>query len=279
MSEYTFQEIINKRMAQIGLDVFAYDELKTEPYRKLYHFVEQYAQEKQCINIALALPLVRGILSRIHLREDEGFKDAAEYAIDFKNWLLVTRMLIDLHLPIPQEEKDILFAASICIALPDHVPGRRPDAEGSDLLTERYGLDPEITRIIRLISYDSDLPEYDKKAVFRRIQEHRLALLIMLADRGNLMGQLYGLSSWHARRYIYETRKYYFPMSIYANEHYTDLLTSITVLTEKMRCLIEIAEILLSRYEAKETELTQEILVLKEENARLKGLIQKLKEE
>lgn len=279
MSANIFQEMLNERMTQIGSDVFAYEEANTKPYKKLFHSVEQYAWEKQFVNTALALPLVRGILSRIDMRNEEGFKDGEEYAIDFKNWLLVTRMLIDLHLPIEREEKDILLASTICCALPDHVPGRTINGEGSDLLTERYHLDPEITRIIRLISYDSELPEHDKKAVFRRIQENKLALLIMLADRGNLMGQLYGLSSWHARRYIYETRKYYFPMSIYANEHYTELLTSITVLTEKMRCLIEIAEILLSRYEAKETELTQEILTLKEENARLKGLIQRHKEE
>ncbi len=271
MTDMEFEESFIDAMELIGPEAFIVDEDDTQAYLSLYKFVERYALERRLLNTSIALPLVRAMMSREDIELPDEFKDAEEYAADFRHCLSVTRMLIDLHIPLTEEEEDILLAASICHIIPENITYKA----SKNRLTEEYHLDPEIHHVIMILFRKSELSESEQKRYYKRIQDHKLALLIALADRGNLMRQLYGISSWSARRYIYETRNCYFPMCIYAKEHYTELLLPINVLTEKIRCLIEIAEILLSRYEARETELMQEVLDLKEENARLKGLIQK----
>ncbi|MBQ0060095.1 MAG: hypothetical protein KBS83_09135, partial [Lachnospiraceae bacterium] len=87
---------------------------------------------------------------------------------------------------------------------------------------------------------------------------------------------LHYVSSWMARRNVYETKTYYFPMCIYAKEQYPELLGCINTLMEKLRNLVELTEMMLNRYEDRENELLQEILALKEENAAIKGIIQRM---
>lgn len=271
MSEMDFQNSFIDAMVRIDPDVFIVEDDDSEAYVSLYKFVEQYALEKHLLNTSIALPLVRGVISRVSSELPDEFKGASEYASDFTHCLSVTKMLISLHVPLSQTEEDILLASSICHILPENIPYQASENQ----LTQKYCLDPAVHKIIMLLYRRDGLSEGEQKRYFKRIQSNRLALLIALADRGNLMGHLYEISSWSARKYIHETRSHFFPMSVYAKEHYQDLLPVINVLTEKMKSLIEIEEILLSRYEAQETELIQEIISLKEENARLKGLIQK----
>lgn len=270
MTDLQFEDRFIRALEQISSSVFDIGEDDSQSYASLYRFVERYALEKKLLNTSIALPVVRAIMSRQSIDLPNEFKDATEYAADFHHCLSVTWMLINLHLPINGEEEDILLASALCHILPENIPYQK----SVNKLSKEYFLHPEIHNVIMLLYHSGELSPAEQKKFYDRIQKHKLALLIALADRGNLMGQLYGISSWNARRYIHETKNCYFPMCIYAKEHYTELLAPISVLTEKMRCLIEIAEILLGRYEARETELVQEILLMKEENARLKGLIQ-----
>lgn len=274
MTANEFQEVFIDALEQISLDAFKLDEDDFASFEAVYQMVEQYAMEKQLLNTSVALPLVRAIMSRESITVNEDSKTATEYKEDFQHCLAITQMLIDLHVPLSAEEEDIMLAAAICHILPENLP----DYASTNRLSEEYNLHPDIYKIIMLLFRRGDLSESELRKHFRRIQKNPIALLISLAGRGDLMGQLHEISSWSARNYIYETRNRYFPMCIYGKEHYTELLAPISVLTEKMRCLIEIAEILLSRYEAKENELIQEILEMQEENARLKGLIQKHQE-
>lgn len=271
MSESEFQEVFIDALERIDLDAFSLDEDDFESFEDIYQTVEAYAMERQLLNTSVALPLVRAIMSRESTYWTEDSKEASEYKEDFQHCLSVTRMLIDLHIPLPHEEEDILLASAICHILPENLPYKTMEHQ----ITEEYHLHPEIQKIVLMLYQRGGLSESELRKHFRRIQKHKLALLIALASQGDLMGQLHEVSSWNARAYIYQTRNNYFPMCIYAKEHYTDLLGSISVLTEKMRCLIEIAEILLSRYEARENELMQEILMTREENAKLKGLIER----
>ena len=62
-------------------------------------------------------------------------------------------------------------------------------------------------------------------------------------------------------------------MCIYGKEHYHELLAPVSVLMEKIRTLIEVAEVLLRKYEVREAELNRDILSLQEENATLRGMI------
>lgn len=240
---------------------------------ELYAFVEAYAQAQQLRSTALSLALMRWTMAQGAENPDSRFRNPAAHIGYFRHALAVCRMLIDLHIPLNQDEEDILLAAAICHVLPESI--RTPDL--SAVLTDSFRLNPEVAKVVDCIFWEDNENSTQQRSYYERIQQNRLALLIKLADRGNLVEQLSGVSGWRARRYIQETRTYFFPMCIYAKEWYPELIAPVSVMMEKIRCIIEAAEILLSRYEARENALVQEILELQEENATIRGIIHAVK--
>lgn len=225
-----------------------------------YELVEAYAQAGQLQNTLKALPLVQDLVFRTGGMSNSPFEDAVT---KLRHCLAMARILIDLHIPVEREEEDILLASALCHILP----------ASSELFQSEGILDPRVFETIRLIRLGDAMNDEKLAAYTARVQENRLALLLRLADRGNLVEQLHSFSGWSTRRYIYETRNFYLPMCVYGKEHYPDLIAPVSILMEKMRSLTEVAEILLGRYEARETELTREILDLQEENARIRDAI------
>lgn len=239
-----------------------------------YRYIRSYAESRNLGCTAAALPAVQNIMANAADLPQSRFHSAHVHIGYFQHALAVCRMLIDLRLPLERREEDILLSAAICHVLPETICYNDLEGEiGAVVL-----LHPEIYSIVRLLFREDNLSDAQQKLFFESVRRNKLALLIKLADRGNLVQQLYGVSSWSARQYIYETKTYFFPMCIYAKEHYPELLAPVSVLMEKMRCLIQVGEILLSRYEATETALSQEILHLQEENATLKGIIKGLQD-
>ena len=237
------------------------------PWAGVYGYVERYAAEKGLRNTALALPLVRSLVFSTGGLADSFFEDCAAQLC---HCLEVSRILIDLHAPLPPHDEDVLLAAALCHILP----------ESSRLGTEAgRELDPEVPEIWRLIRRE-DFLDTDKRTLFlRRVQGNRLALLIRAADQGHFVEHLHRFSGWRVHQFIFETRNIYMPMCIYAKEHYPELAAPVSILMDKMRCLVEVSEILLGRYEVRENELTQEIFTLREENARLRELIRTAKKD
>lgn len=240
----------------------------------LYTYIESYCLEHQLPNAAIALPLVRWVMSCDANRRSTKFGNPATHLAYYRHAMAVCRMLIDLHIPVSHSEEDILLTAALCHVLPENIRFEDFPRE----LEEVYHLPRPVCQILRLIVREDDQSEAEQRRFFQRIQDDKLALLIKLADRGNLAEQLYSISSWSARNYIHETRHYFFPMCIHAKENYPELLGPVSVMMEKMRCLIEIAEILLSRYESRENELVQEIMNLRDENATLRSMIRTMEE-
>ena len=270
-----FKQKVETALAAMGEKVLSYEEEAAEPTAEAYAYIESYAYEKKLYNTLLALPLVRGFMlapadKKVTFRKDFG-KEKAYY----KHCLAVARMLIDLEIPISDEETDIILAAAICHIMRELIafPGRAEE------LTTIYHLDPRVFETVKLVTRDDPLPEKEQRLFYQRIQGNKLALLVRLADRGNLVEQLYGMSLWDAQEYIRETRTYFFPMCIYGKEHFADIRTIINLLMEKMRTLIEVADILSTRYQEREVEITKDILDLQEENSRLRGFIATLEEE
>lgn len=271
-----FMEHIETIKRQIGLDVFEFDPAFMKGAEEQYDFVQQYVMEKQLFASAYALPLVRGIMSQSADCFSETEAGKQRYRLYFQHCLSVSRMLIDLHLPVSKEEEDYVIAAALCHILPEN-DSFVTFENLEEMLSWKYLLSSKITEIVRLITRKDGMSEENKKVFYEQIQKNKLALLVRLADRGNLVEQLYGLNSWSAHEYIHETRNFFFPMCIYAKEYYPDIVGPVSVLMEKMRCLIEVSEILLDRYEKREQQLSQEILALKEENSRIRGMIRSLK--
>lgn len=238
---------------------------------ELYAFVETHAQTQQLRSTALALALMRWTMSGAAENPDSRFQNPAAHMGYFRHALSVCRMLIDLHIPLNHEEEDILLAASICHILPECI--RTPDLAA--VLTDSFRLSPEVAGVVTCIFWEDNENSAQQRSYYERVQKNRLALLIKLTDRGNLVEQLYSISGWRARKYIHETRSFFFPMCIYAKEWYPDLIAPVSVMMEKIRCITEAAEILLSRYELREEALIQEILELQEENATIRGILRR----
>lgn len=270
-----FQEKIAAAMKEIGEEAFVYDAEETAPHQDLYDFIDNYAKEHQLYYTSIALPLVRGLMSRPTELISMNIEGITRYRGHYPHCLSVCKLLVSLVLPLENEEEDIALAAALCHVLPNKIEFKNLRKE----LEETYLMDPRIGEIIALITDDQDLTAMGQKLFFDHIQANKLALVVLLSDRANLIRQLYTMDIWTANQYIYETRTYFFPMCIYAKEHYPDIMPTVNVLMEKVRTMVDACAILLQRYETKEMELTQDIITLKEENSRLRVIIRQLKGE
>lgn len=270
-----FSEKVMQAKASLGEVLLAYNKERYKGFAPLYMDIENYAMKNGHFYTAIALPLVRGIMSQSAEQFGRSEAEKQRYGAYFRHCLLVAQMIIDLELELKQEEEDLVLAAAICHILPENHTSVTFQNEKEEL-TAHFGLAPEIAEIVSLVTRKDGMSEAQQKVFYENIQKNKLALVLRLADRGNLVERLYGISSWSAHEYIYETRAFFFPMCIYAKEHYPEISGQVSVLMEKMRCHVEVSEILLSRYEAREQQLSQEILTLKEENSRIRGIIKKL---
>lgn len=248
-------------------------EMEERTYERLYGLIMGYTHEKDMINTRKALQLIRGNIE--NLDDIEKHSDHMKRRIKkVIHAMCVCQMLIDLHIKITKEEKDVMLTAALLHILPE----MEKVENLQEKMSQDWQFDEAVYHLISVIYMESDLSEEEVNQYYNAIQDDPLALLILLADRGNIMQQLHEVPTWSAERYIFETRAFYFPMCIYAKEHYHHLLAPISVLMEKMRSLMEVVEILLRRYETREAEMVQEIIALKEENATIRGMIEHMKE-
>lgn len=243
------------------------------PYAARYAFLEQYASDNSLSGLSSALPIVHSLM--LHAAES----DASRFHVQrthmgyWQHALNVCNLLIDLHIPLDRQEEDILLCAALCHILPENLWFE----DLCSFVTKDMGLLEEVYTIVNNLFFEDNNSGAEQDSYFMRLRENKLSLMIKLADRSNLVAQLYIMSNWNARRYIYETRNFYFPMCTYAKETYPQLFGAVSVLMEKIRCLIEAVEILLNKYETKENELMQDILALEEENIILRRMIDSVK--
>lgn len=238
-----------------------------------YCLIAQYAQEQALTNTMTALETACEIMTTPVAQTDSRFGVQSTHTAYLRHALSVCRILIELHIPLCHEEEDILLASSLCHIFPETI--LFPDFE--NFLTQDYSLHPEVFHTISILFREHDLSEEDQKKFFDAVRKNKLALILKLADRGNLTQQIYSISDWEAHKYIRETKEEFFPMCIYAKEHYPELLGPVSVLMEKIRCLTDVADILLSRYEQRVSDLSNQILAMQEENAAMRRIIQTLK--
>ena len=228
-------------------------------YRRILGRAEDYARANHMDSFLSALVS----LYRIFPAYDSETTSQQE---DLQRCLLGINMLMDLHADVTPAEEETMLTAAVLSMTKDHLPGEREPEK-----TPVYPTD--VTDLLEILLTDPGQTDEEQQVFYRRIRENKLALLILLADRGILLQQLHRFSTRNARYIISETRTVYLPMSIYGKEHYHELLAPISILTEKMRSLSEAAEILLDRYESREEELIQDIMALQEENATIRGII------
>lgn len=266
--ETAFKTAVREHLQMISPTI-----LSDNTFSETETYILDYAQEKQLYNTAVALPLVRFLAAHAAQHPDSRFRNADMHMAYYHHSLSVCRILVDLHIPVEPEKEDTVLASAICHILPESIHFDNLEAT----LCETYRLSHKVYDTVQLLFWKDNNSGADELNYYQQLQKNPAALLVKLADRGNLVEQLHSISGWSARKYLHETKTFFFPMCIYAKEQYPSLLAPVSILMEKMRCLTEAIEILLSRYELLEAELTQEILALQEENATIRRMIHQLK--
>lgn len=232
-------------------------------YEKKIQSIESYSLERGLTSTERALQIVCKEINNKDVCFDEYYKRA----------LAVTNMLIDLHPVLNEGEEDILLSSALLHAFVITLP---TTMKWQDFLLN-HGFERKIIQTI-YTSTKSENSE-DENDFLGKLCESRLALLIRLTERSCYIEQLYRLSSWEAEKYVRETKKIFFPVCIYAIEHYPALAPVISILKEKMRSLIDVTSILSVRFRELENSLIQEKLTLMEENSRIRVIIEQLRSE
>lgn len=268
-SQYLFQKRVKETLDAIEAaepEVLQYDESEFWMIRLQYEYLEYIAAERQLYNLAIALPLARGIHNGAH-RKAKITRNGNSYRLPYViHCLNVCKMLADIQMDMSHEEEDICLAAALCHDMIEDVPF--PD-HGKELYT-KYGLDPRVYETVLLVTKNREATPEEEAEHFHRIEENKFSLLVKLSDRGNNVEDLYNRSCWKVHEYVGETRTFFIPMIEYGREHYPELIDAIEVLSDKINTLTEVAEILVERYEQKEQELEQRLKELKQENEELR---------
>ena len=261
-----FQEKLNLLLEDIDPDTLSYNKNEYWMIQADYEYVEYYAYKHQLLYTAIALPLARGLHDGDH-RKSTLMKNDITYRLPYViHPLQVCRMLIDLQLPLPREDEDILLAAALCHAMIEDIPFLD---HGKELMVQ-YHLPVRVYEIVKTVSKRKDFTEEEELNHFQEIAHDPLATLIKLSDRGNNVEDLYNRSFWKVHEYVGETKKYFIPICAYGIKHHEELRPAIMVLRDKIFCLTDAAEILVDRYHEREEQLKSRIEELKQENASLR---------
>lgn len=238
----------------------------SETIKNLKGSILAYARSRKLNNTDRAVGYVEQALAK-NWSDSETQLSRKENAM--KHVLEVCEMIVDLEPPITDYEMDNLLSAILLHILPETWPIENLHEK----IVDQLGYEEETFQILDLIINHPDLTHDEAKELCQKIQTNKLALIAALADRGNILQHVYKHSTWVAHRYLNESRIYYLPMGIYGKEHYRDMVGIMAILMEKLRTLMEVAEIFLTRFEVREAELNQDILALNEENATIRGII------
>lgn len=222
---------------------------------ELFEIVSDEAKQKRLPLTASALPYLR-----------ERFGRGSD--VYYRRRLSVCRMMIDLHLPVTADMLDVLLA----VVLSHSLPGDRVPEDHMETLGRLFAAEPRVAEILSVLRYSGD-------GYYAHLMSNRYALLIRLTERGVLVESLYEWPASDAKRYIRETCEHFFPMCIYAKEHYREFLGPVSILMEKTRNLVAANEALLRRYEEESSAQRSEILSLMEENAALRAMIREISDE
>ncbi len=247
-------------------------------YKDVYMFIKGVATAKKYNCTLKALPLARRIHNGQYRKGAANINGKKVQLPYLMHCLKVCSTLISLHLPLPDEEKDILYASGLLHDVVEERPDLFP--KGGLELCEDYDFPVRLVNVIQLLSKHTGADEYELNVYFNAIKKDKLALLVKLADRSHNVEDLYNMKNIH--KYIDETRKYFLDAGIcaYGKDHYPELSDGITVLKSKILSLTEATETLIDKYAVKEHEYMmlldekdKKIKELEEEIKRLKGIV------
>lgn len=237
-----------------------------EQIRFLYESILDYANENQMKNTQLALKFAMDKLTGCN---HKSLRSGISGETCLYECLKSAKMLKDLHIVLTKDEMDTLLAAIIC----HDIMAYTDFEEDINNIRMKYPISSPVWNLVHLITRPDEMNEETRAFYYKNIQERKLAVLAVLADRSDYVEQISELPIAEVNDFILEMRNFLLPMCMYALQHYGECHMAIKIMMEKIRCLMDVADIISSRYKRRESMYSSEILALMEENARLRGMI------
>ena len=211
----------------------AFNEADTTKYIASYMFIQGFATGKCLQQTLLALAIAR------HFHDGQYRKDGTPY---IQHPLKVCSTLISYGI-----DDDVTLAAALLHDVIEDCQDKLPYG-GNELVTE-YGIDPEIIRIVALLSKESGLDDHELSLYFDRIKKDPKALLIKLSDRLHNSSTLYEFSLPKMKKYIRETNLWLLPMASFGKRYYPKYAPAIRILKSNIYSLNRSMEIMLKKFE------------------------------
>lgn len=130
---------------------------------------------------------------------------------------------------------------------------------GGEELVKEYGVHPAVYHIIRLLSKDSGLDDYELSVYFNEIKKDASACAVKLADRFHNSQTLYTFKHDKLLKYIRETEMFILPMASYAKYRYTNWTNAFSILKTNISSLNHSMKIITQMYDAQIDELRCEL--------------------
>lgn len=216
--KYQIQSICETIEAQFGIAPLKPDPLK---YRKTFIFVRDYSIGKGLTNTSKAI----FIANKLHKGDVRTTGDSF-----ITHPLRVCSYLIALKV-----NNDITCAASLL-----HETLKRCNfPKGGDELVDEHKLDPEILKIIRLLTKSDTI---SKEEYYKNLMANKYAVMIKLSNRSHTCTRLSTYTDEEKKEYIEETRTYISKLCTDAQEEYPEFWDQIEIMKYHIFSICKIVE-------------------------------------
>ncbi|MCD7990674.1 MAG: HD domain-containing protein [Clostridia bacterium] len=198
-----------------------FDEQDTARYIKSYMFIKGFAFGKDLRQVLVSLAIAR------KLHDGQYRKDGAPYLC---HPLKVCTTLISYGVA-----DDVTLSAALLHDVLEDCQDKLP-LRGRELVIQ-YNLEPEVLEIIKLLTKESGLGDYELGVYFKKIEANPKAALIKLSDRLHNSSTLYTFSNEKMRKYLRETQMFLIPMASYCKKYYPEFTNAFGILKRNIEAL------------------------------------------
>lgn len=219
-----------------------FNENDTARYIKSYMFIKGFAFGKNLRQVLVSLPIAR------KLHDGQYRKDGAPYIC---HPLMVCTTLISYGV-----DDDVTLSASLLHDVLEDCHEKLP-FNGEELICQ-YRLEEEVLEIIRLLTKEPGLNDYELGRYFKRIEANPKAALIKLSDRLHNSSTLYTFSNDKMRKYLRETELFLIPMASYCKKYYPEFTNVFGILKRNIEALNSSMKMMLEKIDSKSQNHIQE---------------------
>lgn len=229
-------------------------------YNASYTFIKAIAIELGLQQTLIALAVAR------QMHEGQHRKDGKPY---FLHPLKVCSTLYNYGI-----KDDVVLASALLHDVLEDCQDKLP-LGGKELMSE-YGISNEVYYIVRLLTKESGLDDYELSLYFEKIKLNPKALLVKLSDRFHNSQSLYAFANTKdhnakLKKYLRETNMFIVPMAQYGKAYYPQYTNALSILKNNIYSLNHSMEIITGLYDSQFDALNAQLAEKDEEIARLKA--------